>query len=124
MSDNESTVTNVGDLINALDNGFLGDTVGAWLSEIALQTCELHEETLGKSKGSVILKIDVSTLCPVEGTLHVSHDFKQVLPTKGGGEDTSRKKGRSLMHMQRGGKIVETQPPENLRGQGRMNFDD
>lgn len=123
MSDRESTITDVHEFLQAQAHGLLADKIGAMLSEIALKTSMKHELSGGKAKGKLVLKFDISCICPVEGHLHVSHDVVQVVPTKEG-EDSKRLRGRSSMFMQRGGKIVETQPPEDLRGQGIMQFED
>lgn len=123
MGKNESTVTDVNEVLGALDGGLLAEKIGVALSEIALATCTLHEHTDGKARGKIILKLEVACADPVEGLLRVTHDMVQVVPKKEG-QDTSQRKGKAVMFAQRGGKMVETQPPENLRGQFLMDFED
>lgn len=122
MSENESTATDVLEFIQAQAHGLLADKVGAMLSEIALNTTMKHDLSGGKAKGKLVLKFEVACICPIEGHIDVTHDVVQVVPTKVG-EDTKRLRGRTRMYMERGGKVVETQPPENLRGQSIMQFE-
>lgn len=118
-----STMTNVADILQALDGGLLADKIGVALSEITLNTCLLNELTDGKAKGKLILTLEIGCDDAFEGIIAISHKLVKVVPTKKG-KDTSEDCGRSMLYAERGGRLVETAPPENLKGQFIMQMED
>lgn len=119
----ESTMTDVNEVLCALDGGLLADKIGTALSEIALQTCVMHALSDSKAKGKLILTLEVGCDDPIEGILKITHKLVKLVPHKSG-KTTNETAGRSLMYAARGGKIVEVQPSINGNGQKRLDLDE
>lgn len=118
----DGTMTDIGEVLQALDSGLLADRIGAALSEIALQTCMMHDLSDGKAKGKLILTLEVSCIDPVEGAIRVAHKLVKLVPHKSG-KATNETGGRSRLWAAKGGKMVEVQPAINGKGQKRLDLD-